>query len=89
MSDEPFDLLADWKAIRTRPAQECFKFFRLLHLHDQEVSPDVLQQKFDDTLVAWLAQRDYDDIEIKRTMRCKAKEFVENLIRLERPGKAA
>ena len=55
MSDEPFDLLADWKAIRTTPAQEGFKFVRLLHLHDQEVSPDVLQQN--SMIHSWLALR--------------------------------
>ncbi|CAE7229636.1 unnamed protein product [Symbiodinium sp. CCMP2592] len=90
MTDEPYDLLADWEEMRKRHAQECFAFVRLhqercLKMYDEEVSCEALQRKLRDKVVAWLAQYGYNDAGIAESMVHKSKQFVDSLVRLERP----
>ncbi|CAE7856385.1 unnamed protein product, partial [Symbiodinium necroappetens] len=90
MTDEPYDLLADWEEMRQRHAQECFAFVRIhqercLKMYDEEVSCEALQRKLGDKVVAWLAQHGYNDAGIVESMVHKSKQFVDSLVRLERP----
>ena len=86
----PYDLLAAWEAMPLMHAKERFDTMRLhqkrcLQLCDEEVSHVMLQQKLHDKVVAWLARRGYNDEGITKAMTHQATEFVNNLIRLERP----
>ena len=90
MTDESYDLLADWEEMRQRHAQECFAFVRIhqercLKMYDEEVSCETLQRKLADKVVAWLAQHGYNDAGIAESMVHKSKQFVDSLVRLERP----
>ena len=90
MTDEPYDLLADWEEMRQRHAQECFAFVRIhqercLKMYDEEVSREALQRKLGDKVLAWLAQHGYNDAGIAESMVQKSKQFVDSLVRLERP----
>ena len=93
MSDDAddYDLLAAWQAMRARHAEECFEFVcqhqeQCLNIYEAEVSVPALQQKLQDRMQVWFAEHGYTDDGIKQTMSAKAVQFVDSLVRQERPA---
>ena len=90
MQHDEYDVAAAWAAMRDKHAKECFEFICLhqqqcVSLYEQEVSLSSLQQKLCDRVTAWFAQHAYNDQDLQKAMIDKARQFVEQLIRSERP----
>lgn len=90
MDDSSYDIAEAWAEMRKRHAEECFKFIvqhqeQCVQLYDQEVEIPRLQQNLEDKLEAWFADREYNDAQIQHVMKAKARQFVENMVRAEKP----
>lgn len=90
MQDGSYDIAEAWSALRLKHARECFSFVcehqqQCVKFYENEISMQSLQQKLLDRLDAWLAEHEYDDVAMKQALKQRAQQFVESLIRTERP----
>ena len=90
MPDESYDVMVAWENLRKKHAEECFRFVcqhqaQCVSLYEQQVSLPALQQKLHDRLDVWFADNDYDDEALQGAMKAKAVQFVDSLVRQERP----
>ena len=90
MSDGQFSVVDSWAAMRTRHAKECFQFVlqhqgQCVKFYDELIASSSLQQLLADRLDAWFAQHNYADEEIRHALKHRAVQYVESLLRVERP----
>ena len=90
MNDGQFSVADSWAAMRTRHAKECFQFVlqhqgQCVKLYDELIASSSLQQLLADRLDAWFAQHNYADEEIRHALKHRAVQYVESLLRVERP----
>ncbi|CAE7491108.1 unnamed protein product [Symbiodinium natans] len=90
MSDAPFSVVDAWAAMRERHAKECFEFIvqhqeKCVNLYDGLIECTALKQSLLDKLDAWFAQHSFADADICGALKLRAEQYVESLLRAERP----